>query len=190
MEKMLVVYKISFSQTNKCYVGITNDFGKRKKKHIQNAKANKHGELYEAIRLYGDPIFEIIKECEDLDDLFESEKKYIQEYNSYDNGYNMTKGGQGSFGSKRPKSKEWKESHSNKMKGRLNPRYGVQFDDEMKKRHSSLLKDYYKNNPNKKAWGNKSAQGLIWITNGKECKKIKKYTDIPAGFVKGRKLPT
>lgn len=187
MEKMLVVYKITFMEIDKCYIGITNNFERRKKKHLQNAKSNVSGDLYDAIRKYNNPIFEIIKVCNTLEELFESEKKYILEYNSYDNGFNRTLGGQGSFGSTRPKSEKWKKNHSIKMMGKHNPRFGLSLDNDFKENLSSIMKEYYKNNPQKKAWGNKSCSGLIWITNGKTFKKIKKDAPIPEGYVKGRK---
>lgn len=187
MEKNLVVYRIFFDNTDKCYIGITNNFDVRKKTHIRNAKRGMKNKLYDTMRKYGDPQFEILCVCETVQSLYESEQLYIQQYNSFHNGLNLTLGGEGSFGSARPKSKEWREEHSKKMK-EFNPRQGHIYDDDEKKKHADKMKEFYKINPNRKAWGNKSALGLIWITNGIETKKIRSNQAIPDGYVRGRKI--
>ena len=71
-------------------------------KHYSRAKVgdNLTG-IDAAIRKYGKENFkvEIIDNCteEQLDDL---ERFYIAKYNSYENGYNLTRGGQDGIGSK------------------------------------------------------------------------------------------
>lgn len=185
MEEDLIVYKISFVNTKKCYIGITNDLEARKKKHVYNANRGSNNKIHKAIRKYGNPIFEILEICKSKIELYEAEKKYISQFNSFLGGYNSTLGGEGSFGSSRKKTKEWKKNQSERMIGENNPMFGYTFSDERKKHHSQKMKDYYAENPNKKNYGNKSCSGLMWINNGVINKKIKKSEELPNGYKKG-----
>jgi len=186
MEKMLVVYRAYFNNSDKCYIGITNDLEKRKKDHLKDVRLGANRKFHKAIRKYGEPIFEIIETCQTIEELYEAEKKNIKKFNSFKNGYNSTLGGEGTFGVLRPKSQEWRTQHSTKMSGNGNPRYGIRLSESFKQNHSARMEDYYKKNPNKKAWGNKSSLGMIWINDGDIEKKILKQETIPVGFVRGR----
>jgi hypothetical protein len=100
------IYKISFPN-HKHYIGITTcDIKKRQKEH-KYAAANSGKTLcvYNALRKYIDKLetdfCEEIDTATSLEELYEKEKKYIQEYKSYyihGNGYNMTYGGDGNHG--------------------------------------------------------------------------------------------
>lgn len=77
---------------NKCYIGQTSDYKRRMREH----KACGYGEekvLYEAFNKYGldNFTFEIIEETEYYND---RERYWIDHYNSYRHGYNMTLGGE------------------------------------------------------------------------------------------------
>jgi group I intron endonuclease len=186
MEKMLVVYRITFDGTDKCYIGISNNLEIRRKKHLQNAKIGVKGKLYNAIRKYGNPKFEILEVCETKEVLLEKESEYINKFDSFKNGLNSTLGGEGSFGSSREKTSTWKQRQSQRMKGEKNPMFGISFSEERKQQHSQRMKDFYRDNPNRKAFANKSSFGLIWINNGSVEKKVKKTEVLPYGFIKGR----
>lgn len=99
---------------------------------------------------------------------------------------NKTDGGDGTSNSKRPKSIEWKKRQSGIMVGENNPMYDKKWNNQEKNIHSSRMKEYYISNPHKKAFGNKSCTGLIWINDGLMNKKIQKDSIIPNGFIKGR----
>lgn len=92
------LYKLT-SPSGKSYIGITNKtFEKRWLKHIEQAKQNREGALYNAIRKYGHENFtkEILKESEIWTDLCKLEQEKIKEMNTmYPNGYNLTIGGEG-----------------------------------------------------------------------------------------------
>lgn len=93
------IYKIVNDINNKIYVGKTyNDLQLRFQQHIQAAKKEniKNRPLYKAINKYGKEHFSIIliETCADFL-LEEREKFWIQYYNSYNNGYNATLGGDG-----------------------------------------------------------------------------------------------
>jgi predicted GIY-YIG superfamily endonuclease len=96
------IYVWSNSINDKKYVGQTQNAKSRAKTHLQSAKTS-DTHLYRAIRKHGitNFTFQVIEEIEEdtkeslklkLDEL---EIKYITEYDSYNNGYNMTIGGGG-----------------------------------------------------------------------------------------------
>lgn len=101
-----IVYKCYCELTNKYYIGITiTDLENRKSQHIREAfnpsTENYNCHFHRAIRKYGKDSFtwDIILNlsCTNKEDLIYSLKnleiKYVDQYNSYDNGYNSTRGG-------------------------------------------------------------------------------------------------
>lgn len=101
MSKKIGIYLIKNKLTNQCYVGQSIDVEERIKAHTRNHNDRKHYYLYEAIRKYGIDNFEfsIIEECK-KEELDEKEMYWIEYYDAYNNGYNMTLGGKGCKGSK------------------------------------------------------------------------------------------
>ena len=93
------IYKIINQINNKVYIGKAGNIERRWYEHRSDAKnPNKTYHLYQAMRKYGldNFIFEIIEECPpDNDILSEREKYWINYYDSYNNGYNETLGGEG-----------------------------------------------------------------------------------------------
>jgi hypothetical protein len=112
MEVKIDIYRIYRKKTNKSYVGQTKtkvinhgklrDHGylKRFKDHISealnNVKRKQCHKLNNAIRKYGVNEFEVelITQCS-LEQGDEYEIKYIEHYNTYYKGYNLTTGGNG-----------------------------------------------------------------------------------------------
>lgn len=93
------IYKITNQINGKVYIGKAGNIERRWYEHRSDAKnPNKTYHLYQAMRKYGldNFIFEIIEECPpDNDILSEREKYWINYYDSYNNGYNETLGGEG-----------------------------------------------------------------------------------------------
>lgn len=95
---MYYIYKIQSLIDGKCYIGQTNNFKRRKSRHLSSLKNNKHDNPYlqKAYLKYGEKnfTFEIVEEAdcskEEIDLL---EIKYIKKYDSYLNGYNCNEGG-------------------------------------------------------------------------------------------------
>lgn len=99
------VYKITNLTNNKIYIGITNQGYKvRWYKHCSDANRSTGFPIHNAIQKYGKDNFqieviELIKD-EDYDQLKEREIYWINEFDSYNRevGYNLTLGGDGTFG--------------------------------------------------------------------------------------------
>ncbi|WJV20676.1 GIY-YIG nuclease family protein [Rossellomorea marisflavi] len=98
------IYRIINSVNGKSYVGQTSTpLHKRLKSHLSALKSNRHGNnhLQRSFNKYGNVFFfEIIAAIEDISksELNKLEFEYIEEFESYTNGYNSTKGGDGSLG--------------------------------------------------------------------------------------------
>lgn len=96
---MIGIYKITNILNNKVYIGQSIDIKNRWIQHIYEAKnKRKNGKLYPAMEEDGidNFIFEVIEECNlDSSVLDAKERYWINYYDSFNNGYNSTKGGQG-----------------------------------------------------------------------------------------------
>ena len=97
---MNYIYKISNDINEKIYIGKTGRTVKdRFAEHIYNSTREDitHRPLYAAMNKYGTEHFfvEKIDECENDEEASEKEIYWITYYNSYQNGYNATLGGDG-----------------------------------------------------------------------------------------------
>ncbi len=99
---MPFIYKIYNDVNNKVYIGKTsNTIEDRWNEHVYAAlyrRQRRNYQLYNAMRKYGVDKFHIIalEECTE-NDLTAKEIYWIQKYNSFNNGYNMTIGGDGTI---------------------------------------------------------------------------------------------
>lgn len=139
-------YKIIFPN-GKHYIGLsTTSKEQRTKEHKYCAKSGDTKYLYNALRKYNMvETFEliVIDTAETLEELCEKEKEYIIKYNSYyknGKGYNMTYGGEGSFGYVFTDEAKLKNSEIRKKYFKDNPFAG--------KQHSIIMKKYYEDNAN------------------------------------------
>ncbi len=116
---MGLVYIIENNINNKCYVGMTikDDFEERINQHVRDAKNKSKLHLHRAIRKHGIENFTWFAYYigNDIEFIRQFEIAKIKELNSFNNGYNMTLGGEGSAGYKH--SKEHKENISKTLKG-------------------------------------------------------------------------
>jgi group I intron endonuclease len=112
MDKVGYIYKHT-SPSGKSYIGKSlATKGKRWKDHIIAAYDAKYKEydypLQRAIRKYGEDSFEteILEDNIPVELLAETEVAYIEKYDTFYNGYNQTKGGEGTTGERSPEAKE------------------------------------------------------------------------------------
>lgn len=144
------IYKITNNENGLIYIGCTiKTLNQRFIEHLYRCfKTDYNSKLYNSIRKYGKEkfIIELIEEC-DLSVIYETEKKYIDEYDTYNNGLNTTLGGEGCLGYthspeiKKKISENTKNgnSHKNKTYKEL---YGDKAEDEKEKRRLSVKKGW------------------------------------------------
>jgi group I intron endonuclease len=92
------IYSITNVVTGEMYIGQTiQDFKKRWKSHISALNRGNHDNEYlqRSWNKYGEDAFKFkaIHYCDELDILNDLEKYYIKKYDTYNNGFNMTEGG-------------------------------------------------------------------------------------------------
>ena len=90
---MFFIYRL-YDNLNKSYIGVTGNLDKRLKDHLSG---NGSKPVYEAI-LQGNVFsYEILFNSENEQETYEKEKVFIEQYDSINSGYNITKGGFGGF---------------------------------------------------------------------------------------------
>lgn len=151
----MIVYKISNNFNNKVYIGATKrSLKERWKEHCTcGEKGGGHAhELYREMHEHGIENFkiEILKECVSFDELYDTETKFIQDYNAVECGYNTYHCS--------PTREDWEEFYQH-MKDSMT--------DEVKRQISKTLKSYRSEHPfseqhkqrlSEKALGNKNGE--------------------------------
>ncbi|MBA9027593.1 helix-turn-helix domain-containing protein [Peribacillus huizhouensis] len=92
----MIIYKATNTVNRKVYIGLTiRTLQTRKKRHLLDARSGSEFIFHRAIRRYGEESFKwkVIDKADTLDELNEKEMYWINHYDSYNNGYNMTFGG-------------------------------------------------------------------------------------------------
>jgi group I intron endonuclease len=95
----MIVYKVENKKSKKVYIGQTiKDLEERKREHIKSSTRGK-SKFHKALKSYGVENFDwvVLDTAKSKDELNKKEIKYIQEYNSIENGYNMVEGGTGGY---------------------------------------------------------------------------------------------
>jgi group I intron endonuclease len=117
----MIIYKATNKINGKIYIGQTiNSLRQRKRGHI-NSALSKHDTSYFhfALRKYGPESFDwetIVEGPGSLETLNELEKHFIQLYNSFEKGYNLTLGGNSNAGFKHSEETKKRLSEMNKGK--------------------------------------------------------------------------
>ena len=95
---MYYIYYIQNTINKKYYIGLTNNWKRRKKRHFSDLRCGRHDNkhLQNSFNKYGESsfIFKVIleKDCT-LGEISDLEKVFIKKYNSFCGGYNMNEGG-------------------------------------------------------------------------------------------------
>lgn len=132
------VYKITNKITGKVYIGITNQgAGARYRHHWYEARIGEPAPIHRSMAKYGEENFtlEIIDFADTYEELKEKEKYWIKQYDSVnrDKGYNLTEGGDGTFG----------RMHSEETKNKIRQKaIGRKASEETKKKMSDSQKKY------------------------------------------------
>ena len=85
------IYKIINDKTKYTYVGRTNDFRERYKKHFYDFTKNKNNSKIKYLRSCFDHVCFKMQMIEITNDLIQKEKYYIEKYNTVKNGLNLLK---------------------------------------------------------------------------------------------------
>lgn len=136
------IYCFTNSVNGKCYVGQALNLRRRFNKHINNFKTSRYDNpLYRAFAKYGLEKFnynvlEIIEDELDQTTLKEKldilEIKYISEKDSYSNGYNQTKGGDGGITGYKFSEEQKRKLSENTKKVMADGRYTIFVYDKQK----------------------------------------------------------
>jgi len=161
-----IIYKVTNKINGRMYVGQTVKLLKERIDEHVCCALNGRGGIYfhNAIKKYGKEnfIWRVIAECNSMEELNKIEIKMIEKYNTFENGYNLTKGGRGKTGFK--PSKETRRKQSESQKGEKNHNYGK----------------YGKDSPNfgqtkKTRWKKKISKALVGKQVGNKSPCAKKY---------------
>ena len=148
------IYKVTNKINGKVYIGQSVDIGRRWREHM-TTKDDIY--FHKAIQKYGVENFEweVIEQCKKKD-LDEREIYWIEYYDSFNKGYNCTKGGDGNSGEGNPNwkggvssdedyyrqySKQWYEVNKEKRK-----EYDKQYREANKEKKKEYNKQYYEGN--------------------------------------------
>jgi group I intron endonuclease len=141
------IYKATNILNNKCYIGFDSNWPHRKNCHKCYHKKG-DTKFYRAIKKYGWQNFEWEILYQSKDKIYTKntmENYFIEEHNSFKNGYNSTLGGDGTFGIKRKKQK-LPPNHTGWL--------GKKHTEETKKLMSKNMKGVRKPNANQKGSNN------------------------------------
>lgn len=135
-----IIYCYYCIPTGKKYIGQTVHEERRKRQHKCDCKRGVNNKFYLAVRKYGwnKFIYGIIDEYE-TELLNEQELFYIHYYDTYNNGYNSTLGGEGMSGYKI--SEETRQKMSIAAKNRVNSPHNKKYFTEEEKREAKRKRD-------------------------------------------------
>jgi len=159
MSSIYSIYKVTNAINGKVYIGFDSNWPKRKYSHKYHLnKRNQH--LYYAFRKYGWDNFEweVIYQSKDGEHCLNvMESYFINQYDSYNNGYNETLGGEGTLGHKH------KEETIKKLSNLAKGKYFGENNPMFNKRHS-LESKLKMSRPGKKPKLQKSLSKGIYFT--------------------------
>lgn len=116
MSSIYSIYKATNTTNGKVYIGFDSKWPSRKRKH-KNVMEKCDYNFHKALKKYGwdNFVWEIIYQSKDKSHCLKfMEPYFINEYNSFIDGYNMTLGGDGNFGLKHTEETKRKISKINK----------------------------------------------------------------------------
>tara|TARA_B100001027_G_scaffold60827_1_gene41065 strand:+ start:1807 stop:2709 length:903 start_codon:yes stop_codon:yes gene_type:complete len=184
------IYKIVFPK-GKHYIGCSENLDERKKTHRKDTRVDKPKKIvHKALKKFNMmDTFQliVIDTANSKQEMFEKEKFYIQQYNSYyknKKGYNNTLGGEGNHGYVFTKADRKKMSQRQKEYYQNNPEAG--------KVRGEKMKEHYKNNPEQRQKARERA--IRQFSNPEQIEKareraIQHYQNNPeAGKVHGEKM--
>lgn len=170
-----IIYCYYCIPTGKKYMGQTVHEERRKRQHRHDCKRGVDNKFYRAVRKYGwhQFIYGIMEEYE-IEFLTEKEIHYINHYDTYNNGYNSTTGGDGVGGCSPSEETRKKMSESAKNRKCNNKKYVIEeekreakrkrdreYQQKIKERRKEYMKEWRANNQDKiKKWNEENKDYL------------------------------
>ena len=161
VKKVRGIYKVTNKINGKVYIGQSVDIGRRWREHM-TAKDDIY--FHKAIQKYGVENFEweVIEQCKKKD-LDEREIYWIEYYDSFNKGYNCTKGGgctgggednpnwKGGISLDPEYNKQWYETNKEKMKEyrEANKEKRKEYNKQYRESNKDKLKEYRESNKEK-----------------------------------------
>lgn len=165
------IYKFTHKESGKSYIGQTIQTpNQRRLEHIAGSRTSeKTYHFHNALRKYGVDafIFDVIAEATTLAELNQLEEQYVEQFDCYQNGYNIRKAGNNKLHSEESKQRmreSQKAAHArrraenNGTEKHINTRShkgktGLwQLNDDQKKKHSEIMSEVNKKTSGGKTW--------------------------------------
>jgi group I intron endonuclease len=194
----MIAYKITNKVNGKQYVGITtSSLNRRWNEHNYLARVGGDQYISRAIKVHGKSNFsieQIASAIGNTENLKQLEIDLIEQYDTFYNGYNLTKGGDGNFGY--VPSKENRERHSKFMTGR---KASAETLKRMSEAHSGEKNAFYGKTHNEEtrkrcgvhSIGNKNMLGKTHSQESRDLIKVARAKQImPTGNQKGLIIAT
>lgn len=184
---MIGIYKITNQINQKIYVGQSNDIKRRFAQHKSPYEQNRFAEkpLYKAFKKYGisNFTFEVIEECK-IEELNDKEAYWIKQLKTliYENGYNITCGGNGVAEENHPKHKLTKQDVID-----IRTRYN---NHERCKEVEKLYSDRIGHSGFSKIWKGETWKSIMPEVYTKENKEFHRHNTGQSGSQNGRALLT
>jgi GIY-YIG catalytic domain len=93
----MIVYKATNKINGRCYIGVTTQtLEKRRYQHELTAKKGAGYVFHAALRKHGFDAFEweVLDTANNTEELYDKERHYIKQHNAFNEGYNLTLGGE------------------------------------------------------------------------------------------------
>ena len=174
-EEVGIIYGWYNTLTDMWYIGQTIDEKRRFKTHINDAIHKKDNtKFHNALRKYGldNFVYCVLEDNVLKENLNMKEIEWIEEFDSFYNGYNLTTGGDTNY----IVSEEYRRKLSESLKGKSSWNKGISMNEESKKKLSESLKGRVISTETRKRMS-ESAKG------GPKIKPVSKY-DLNGNFIK------
>lgn len=176
----MIVYVIENLTNSHKYIGITKQsIDLRFKQHVKDMNKGSNLTIHNAIRKHGLDSFRAyqIDEASSLDELKEKEKYWIEKYDTFENGYNETLGGDGSWGRKTTdktkklisdkNKKRFMSEEARQKQSEATIKWWNSFPEERKKQHAEKCRI--------NSMGNQYSKGMTYTHSEEAKRKISEF---------------
>ena len=180
----MIVYKCTNLVNGFSYIGVTTKSIEYRKRTHEKASKYSNKKFSNALKKYGFDNFEwsILHECTNIDELNSLETYYIEKYDTFDNGYNLTTGGElkkiiseESKQVMRSKRLEWFKHNKNGFKGKTHTEETKKILREKRKDKPSPNKGKVLNDTHRE---NLKIAQINWLENNTHPFKGKKQNEL------------